>query len=72
MNTTCNECPANCGLEVRINEKVYDLRDLRVSSDPEQRRRETGGEYQMIECVNDAIYFMHLVISDTLIEPMLY
>jgi molybdopterin-containing oxidoreductase family iron-sulfur binding subunit len=24
VNTTCNECPANCGLEVRINEKVYD------------------------------------------------
>lgn len=24
VNTTCNECPANCGLAVRINEKVYD------------------------------------------------
>ena len=43
--------------------KTYDLRDLLVSSDPEQRRRATGGEYQMIECMNDAIYFMHSVIT---------
>ncbi len=23
-NTTCTECPANCGLSARVNEKVYD------------------------------------------------
>lgn len=22
-NTTCSECPANCGMQVRVNEKVY-------------------------------------------------
>ena len=29
LNTTCSECPANCGMQVRINEKVYhDVRSL--------------------------------------------
>ncbi len=29
LNTTCSECPANCGVQVKINEKVYhDVRSL--------------------------------------------
>ncbi len=29
LNTTCTECPANCGMQVEINEKVYhDVRSL--------------------------------------------
>ena len=25
INTTCSECPVNCGMQVRVNEKVYNL-----------------------------------------------